>query len=97
MGSLAVTTVAAGCDQALVCHLPERIYSAWEGLRRAAGNGDLDPAELEASLGRVAALKGQPAMTRPVEPFDPEDLRAVVDEMQTLTEEVESAVKRQAD
>ena len=50
---------------------------------------------MEASLQRVAALKAQPAMARPVEPFDPEDLRAVVDEMQTLTEEVERAVSRQ--
>jgi beta-N-acetylhexosaminidase len=97
MGSLAVATVAAGCDQALVCHLPERIHAAWEGLRQAAGNGDLDAAALESSLQRITTLKTQPAMSRPVEPFDPEDLRAVVDEMCTLTEEVESAVKRQVD
>jgi beta-N-acetylhexosaminidase len=95
MGRLAVATIAAGCDQALVCHLPERIYAAWEGLRQAVDSGDLDHAELESSLQRIAALKAQPAMTRPVEPFDPEDLRAVVDEMQTLTEEVESALSRQ--
>ena len=95
MGRLAVATVAAGCDQALVCHLPERIHAAWEGLRQATANGELDTPQVEASLQRVAALKAQPAMARPVEPFDPEDLRAVVDEMQTLTEEVERAVSRQ--
>ena len=34
MDELAVTAIAAGCDQVLICREPDGIHAAWEGLRR---------------------------------------------------------------
>lgn len=95
MDDLAVQAIGAGCDQILVCHQPERIHAAWQGLRTAATSRQLDEGMLNTALGRIEHLKHQPAMTRAEEPFEPEELQVVVDEMRTLSEEVESAIHRQ--
>jgi hypothetical protein len=94
MDELAVAAAAAGCDQLLVCHRADRIRAAWQGLRRAQESGDLDPSESGAALDRIAALKASPALARPDEPFEPDELALVVEEMTELAGEVERALSR---
>jgi beta-N-acetylhexosaminidase len=97
MDELAVAAAAAGCDQLLVCHRADRIRAAWRGLGRALEGGDLDPAESDAALARIAALKASPALARPEEPFEPDELALVIEEMTDLSGEVERALRRRDD
>ncbi len=93
---VALAAAAAGNDQLLVCHRPDRIHAAWEALRQAVAGGGLDTDAVEASLDRIAAFKARPACRRPEEPFEAEELRLVVDEMRDLTGELERALRRRA-
>ncbi|MFQ5718398.1 MAG: beta-N-acetylhexosaminidase [Acidobacteriota bacterium] len=94
-GDLAASAIAAGNDQILVCESPERVHAAWEGLRQAAGTPTLPAAQVEASLGRIDALAACPAVARAAEPFQPEELAVVIEEMKDLGGEVERALQRQ--
>ena len=92
-GELAVEAVRAGHDMLLVCASPERIAAAWEGLRRAAAGGDLEPSGLEAALDRVAQLRATCGRHRD-EPFDAADFAVVLHEMTALGDEVGRALRR---
>jgi beta-N-acetylhexosaminidase len=54
-----VAAVEAGCDLLLVCHDADRQRRAVVALRRAAEGGRLSPARIEASLARLARLRGR--------------------------------------
>jgi beta-N-acetylhexosaminidase len=54
-----VMAVEAGCDLLLVCHDADRQRRAVVALRRAAEGGRLSPARIEASLARLARLRGR--------------------------------------
>lgn len=94
-GDLAVEAIRAGNDQMLVCERADHIQAAWEGLQRALDSGDLDAAQVDRSLARIAAFKEGRAAARPDEPFHPEELAVAVDEMRDLSAEVERALRRQ--
>jgi beta-N-acetylhexosaminidase len=91
---IAVAAVAAGNDQILVCHQPDRIHAAWEGLRRAVAGGELAADAVAASLARVEAFKARPACSAATEAYEPEELRLVVDEMRDLSGELDRALRR---
>jgi beta-N-acetylhexosaminidase len=72
VGDAAVRSLQAGVDMLLVCKSRALATDTIEAVRRAIQSGDLDPANLETSLARIASVK-----QRFVYPYQPTDTTTI--------------------
>jgi len=84
VGEAAVLAVEAGCDVALVCHGWAAEREAYDALLEAAESGRISQARLDESVGRVLALKLDPAYDISGEAIEVPDVEALNETVRSI-------------